>query len=314
MKPHASPPLIDPHAAGNAHAPPVAAALAAARRRLTDAGVDTPELDARVMLQAVTGWSRARLLTDPSAAIGADAAAAFDAMVARREAREPVARILGTRGFWTLDLDVAPATLDPRPDSETLVSAALALTPKDVPVRAADLGCGTGCLLLAFLSERPLAAGIGIDVNADAVAVSRRNAERHGLSDRSRFVVGDWSASLDDNSIDLVLANPPYIETEAIAALSPEVRSYDPLAALDGGPDGLDAYRALAADLPRVLAPSGHAVIEIGLGQAEPVSELFSSAEISIIAIHKDLGGIERCLVGRSRIRKKAVESPLICR
>ena len=254
------------------------------------------------------------MLTAPAVQLDRKANDAFEAMIVRRERREPVSRILGTRGFWTLDLAVTPATLDPRADTETLVTAALDVVGDAEPVRVVDLGCGTGCLLLAFLSERPLASGIGIDISADAVAIGRRNAQRNSLLDRSGFLVGNWATSLADASVDLVLANPPYIETEVIDTLAPEVRNHDPIGALDGGKDGLDAYRALAADLSRVLAPGGWIVVEVGRGQAETVAQLFGSAEINIIAINKDLAGIERCLVGRSRIRKKPVESPLICR
>ena len=219
----------------------------------------------------------------------------FD-LVARRADGEPVARILGRREFWGLPFALAPATLEPRPDTETVVEAALGL------VRGAggaasilDLGTGSGCLLLALLSELPDAAGVGVDRSPAAAAAARRNARSLGLGDRARFVAGDWAEAISGR-FDLVVSNPPYIATEHIEALAPEVRRHDPALALDGGADGLDAYRAIVADLPRLLAPSGVAVLELGAGQRDAVAGLARAAGLVVIGSNPDLAGTPRAL------------------
>ena len=251
-----------------------------ARAALRAAGIENPGLEARLLV----------------AHAGADPAA-LDRLVARRAAHEPMAFILGRQGFWTLDLEVSPATLIPRADSETLIEAALAAFPDRHAVRTIlDLGTGTGCLLLAALAEFPAAWGVGIDLAPDAAALAARNAGACGLAARSCFLAGDWAACVAGR-FDLVLANPPYIETTAIAALMPEVATHEPARALDGGPDGLAAYRALIPDLPRLLAPGGVAVLELGAGQQRPVAHLAMDAGFSEPSVRHDLGGIARALV-----------------
>ena len=219
----------------------------AAEARLRAAGVDTPELDARLLAEHALGLTREQLLMNPDAPVAPEAAARLHALVERRAAREPVSRILGERAFWTLELALNPDTLDPRPDTETIVEAALdALPGRDAPLRILDLGTGTGCILLALLAERPNATGLGIDLSPQAVAAAAANAAPNGLAERARFQTGNWGDGLAER-FDLVVSNPPYIPSGDIASLDPEVREHDPLRALDGGTDGLDAYRAICA-------------------------------------------------------------------
>lgn len=218
----------------------------------------------------------------------------FRALLARRAAREPMAFLRGRQGFWTLDLEVSPVTLIPRPDSETLISAALTARPdRNAVRRILDLGTGTGCLLLAALTEFPAAYGIGVDLAPAAAALAARNARATGLAGRCAVVCGDWAAALAGR-FDLVLCNPPYIESAAIAALMPEVARHEPRRALDGGPDGLHAYRAVLAALPRLLAPGGIAVLELGAGQAGAVAALARAAGFGPPVLSHDLAGIAR--------------------
>jgi len=220
-------------------------------------------------------------------------------MLRRTLAHEPLSRVLGAREFWGLDFMLSPDTLDPRPETETLVEAVLARLPeRGRPRRFLDLGTGTGCLLLALLSEYPAATGVGVDLAAGAVDTAARNAERHGLRPRAEFVVGNWGKGLTE-AFDVIVANPPYIASSDLAALPPEVRDYDPSLALDGGADGLAAYRAIAADLPRLLAPAGFFACEIGAGQENAVAGIISAAGLVIDNVLPDLAGIPRCVVAR---------------
>ncbi len=252
---------------------------AEATAALRAAGIDSPAREARLLLAAAGGE-------------GGD----FAALVARRAAHEPMALILGHQGFWTLDLAVSPATLIPRPDSETLIEAVLAARPNRASVRTVlDLGTGTGCLLLATLAEYPGAFGIGVDRVPAAAALAAANAARNGLAARAAFLCADWMAAMRGR-FDVILSNPPYIETAAIPGLMPEVASHEPGSALDGGTDGLDAYRALIPLLAVALAPEGLAVLELGAGQLEAVSALARQAGFSP-ASRDDLAGIARALV-----------------
>lgn len=277
----------------------VGAFLCQAGQMLRAAAIETPRQEARLLLGHAMGLRTEALLRDPRAPVPPEAAARFRTALAARLDAVPVAHILGSQGFWTLDLAVSPATLIPRPDSEAVVEAALELFPDaDGPLRVLDLGTGTGCLLLAVLAERPRAFGIGLDLVPAAAALARENARRNGLADRAAFLAADWDAALA-GCFDLVLANPPYIESGAIAGLMPEVARHEPRSALDGGADGLDAYRRLAAALPRLLAPSGGAVLEIGAGQRAAVEELAEGAGLLPVGCRSDLAGIPRALVLR---------------
>ena len=274
--------------------------LCQAGQRLRGAAIEAPRLEARRLLAHVLGTTEEALLRDPRAAVPADKARHFATLLARRVAHEPFAYLTGRVGFWTLDLEVSPATLIPRADSETLVEAALAACPdKGAAVRVLDLGTGTGALLLAVLSELPAANGIGIDLKPAAAALAARNAARLGLAARARFLAGDWAAAIR-GPFDLILCNPPYIESAAIPALMPEVGRHEPASALDGGADGLAAYRHIIADLPRLLAPRGLAVLELGAGQQTAVEALGRAAGLTPEACSADLGGVPRALVLRA--------------
>lgn len=277
----------------------VGAFLCQAGQVLRAAAIESPRLEARLLLGHALGTTPEALLRDPGALVPPEAAARFRAALAARLDAVPVAHILGTQGFWTLDLAVSPATLIPRPDSESLVEAALDACPDaGARLRVLDLGTGTGCLLLAVLAERPLAFGVGVDLVPAAAALAAANAARNGLAGRAAFLAGDWAASLAGR-FDLVLSNPPYIESAAIAGLMPEVARHEPASALDGGPDGLAAYRHLAAILPGLLAPGGAAVLELGAGQRKAVEALGRDAGLVPSGCRTDLGGIERALVLR---------------
>ncbi len=275
--------------------------LCQAGQRLRGAAIEAPRLEARRLLAHVLGTSEEALLRDPRAAVPADKAAHFAALLARRVVHEPFAYLTGRVGFWTLDLEVSPATLIPRADSESLIEAALEACPdKGAALRVLDLGTGTGALLLAVLSELPSASGVGIDLKPEAAALAARNAARLGLAGRACFLAGDWAAALTGR-FDLVLCNPPYIECAAIAGLMPEVGRHEPASALDGGTDGLAAYRPIIADLPRLLAPRGVAVLELGQGQQAAVEALARAAGLTPEACRADLGGVPRALVLRLR-------------
>lgn len=274
-----------------------AEAIDAATKRLAAAGVDDARRDARILLAAAMKIDIGTLLARDDQEAPPDAAQRFEAMIQRREAREPVARILGRRGFWTLDLEVTRDTLDPRPDSETVIEAVLSrLADRSAPLKLLDLGTGSGCLLLALLSELPNAWGLGVDRSSGAAAAARANARANRLDTRTSIVVGDWATALA-GAFDVIVSNPPYIERGAIAGLMPEVRQYDPVAALDGGLDGLDAYRAILADLPRLLAPGALVAFELGQGQDGPVGNLMRAAGLLSPVVRPDLAGIGRCIM-----------------
>ena len=278
----------------------IAQVLCAATRRLRAAGIEGARAEARLLLRHVTGLPAEVLVADRDRALEGEALARFEVLVARRAAREPMAYILGEREFWSLPLFVGPGVLVPRPETETLVEAALVAFPdRRAPLRILDLGAGSGCLLLALLREYPNASGVGVDRSAEALAHAARNARRHGLDGRALLVRGDWGRGLA-GPFELIVANPPYVASGELTELAPEVARYEPRAALDGGADGLDAYRAILPDLPRLLAPAGVACLEIGAGQATALAAL---AEVGgfRVAVRPDLAGIARCLVLRHR-------------
>jgi release factor glutamine methyltransferase len=222
------------------------------------------------------------------------------AMAKRRLAREPVSRILGERSFWSFDLLVTPAVLDPRPDTETVVDGALEVLVErqGEALSILDLGTGSGALLCALLDVFPQAQGLGVDISKEACAVARENLSRCDLAPRGQVRQGSWEAGLP-GLYDLVVSNPPYIESAALAGLDPEVRLYDPPLALDGGPDGLTAYRDICALLPALVAPGGFAIFEVGQGQAEAVATLLTSQGFREVRAQRDLAGVERAVMGQ---------------
>jgi release factor glutamine methyltransferase len=221
----------------------------------------------------------------------------YHVLIDRRCAHEPFSHIVGTREFWSLPFRVNRDVLDPRADSETLVSAALACFPaRERPLRVLDLGTGSGCLLLSFLHERPQAMGIGVDRSTAALGVARENASDLGLAERTRFLCADWARGLSGR-FDLILANPPYVPTADIAGLSPEISSFEPRGALDGGADGLDCYRAIVAQLPTIAGADTRVVLEFGIRQAPAVSQIFQACGFTQIKVIPDLVGLPRCLV-----------------
>jgi release factor glutamine methyltransferase len=254
---------------------------------------DNPRLEARLLLAHALGITQNDLLRDPARPIETTS---FNALIARRLQREPVALIVGHKGFWTMDLQVSNATLVPRADSETLIQAALArFQHHEPPQRILDLGTGTGCLLLALLDVFPAAEGVGVDLVPAAARLARTNSRLVGLDHRAVFACGGWADAIDGR-FDLIVANPPYIPTADIDALMPDVALYEPRTALDGGADGLDAYRVIIPRLPHLLTGSGAAVLELGIRQAGPVVQLAASWGLRS-SLHRDLGGIERAIV-----------------
>ena len=246
--------------------------------RLAAAGIDDPTREARILLKAAPDK--------------------FEETIARRARHEPVAYILGRREFWSLEFDVSPAVLIPRPDSETLVEAALAELKHEPPQRILDLGTGSGCLIVSLLTEWPHATGLAIDVSTAALDVAKRNAARHAVADRLAFVENDWAANIVER-FDLVISNPPYISDEAFASLDADVRDFEPETALKAGPKGLSAIDRIARDLPTILKPSGRVFIEIGFDQGAGAVAILTKNGLETVRIVKDLADHDRVVVAK---------------
>ncbi|GAA3845829.1 peptide chain release factor N(5)-glutamine methyltransferase [[Pseudomonas] carboxydohydrogena] len=273
------------------------------RAQLEDAGIESPELDTRLLLGDVLHLDLTGLVAAAARTLNADEAAALESRIQRRIAGEPVARILGRKEFWGLSFALSSATLVPRPDTETIVEAALALLKQDGrlndALRIADIGTGSGAILLALLSELPNALGIGTDINPDALNMAAQNAVALGLNGRARFIECNYADALR-GPFDLIVSNPPYIPSRDIDGLAIEVRAHDPRLALDGGPDGLDAYRVIAPAAFELLAPGGVVVLEIGQGQESDVARLMAGAGPDAgVSAKADLSGIPRAVIGR---------------
>lgn len=274
------------------------AMLSGIKDRLRVAGIENPELDARLLAQGILGVSREEIILKSNEIIHLPQQKDLDVAVQRRISGEPVSRILGVRSFWKYNFKLSKETLDPRADSETLIEAAL----KNVhpqPKHILDLGTGTGCLLLSLLGEWPQATGVGVDISADAIATAKENAKTLGFSDRAEFITGNWEETAFAHKFNVVISNPPYISEIEIENLEPEVRIHDPRRALSGGGDGLDAYRSLSRLLPKILDSDGWIFLEIGSTQADAVKEMLEGAGFHVLKTVPDLAGNDRCLVAR---------------
>jgi len=273
-------------------------AWTAAKKRLEAAGVPGPVIDARLLVEAAAEATRADIVTDPYRPLTAEQEATLLDYLARRERREPVSHILGRRNFWKIMLQVTPDVLTPRPDTETVVDVVLKSFPEHAAWSVLDLGVGSGAILLAILAERPAAKGLGIDVSEEALAVARDNAAGLGLGGRVALLRGDWAAGIGSEAFDVVVSNPPYIASHVIETLDPEVKDYEPRLALEGGADGLDAYRTLAPEILRVLKPGGLFAVEIGYDQREAVEALFHEAGARAVRTVRDLADQDRVVTG----------------
>jgi len=287
--------------------PTLQTALRQATADLRGAGIEGAGNDARRLLAAVLGLSAVQVLSRPERTLSPGEAECFSRCIARRIGREPVSRILGERDFYGRSFAISPATLDPRPDSETLIEAALALARSEgwqtAPLRILDVGTGSGCLLLTLLCELQRASGLGTDISVAALEIARRNADRLGVAHRSQWLAAD---ALDGVSgeFDILVCNPPYIPTGEIAGLDPEVRQFDPVSALDGGDDGIRFFHRLGARIPHVI-PNGWIVLEVGHDQAEAVVGLLTFSIPGIdpgnIRVFRDVAGKHRCVAARAR-------------
>lgn len=269
-----------------------------ARRRLEAAGLAGPVIDARLLVEAAAEATRADIVADPHRLLTPAQEATLEDYLARREHREPVSHILGRKGFWKIMLNVTPDVLTPRPDTETVVEWVLRDFPEHAAWSVLDLGVGSGAILLSILAERPAARGLGVDVSEEALAVARDNAAHLGLAGRMALLRGDWTVGLEDASFDLVVSNPPYIASDVIETLEPEVRDHEPRIALEGGPDGLMHYRRLAPEILRVLKPGGRFAVEIGYDQKDAVEALFREAGAAQVQTLRDLADRDRVVAG----------------
>jgi release factor glutamine methyltransferase len=284
-------------------APTIEAARRDLSRRLKAAGIDSPELDARLLVGAVLGLDLTNLVARANRPLCPSDAARLTAFAERRLAGEPVARIIGEKEFWGLRFKLSPDTLVPRPDTETVVEAALDFARSMKPetsLRVLDIGTGSGAILLALLSELPLAIGIGTDISAGALDTARQNAGSLGLSDRVTFAASDYFSAVT-GTFDVIVSNPPYVRTADIESLAREVRGYEPRRALDGGADGLVAYRMLCTQARNHLVQGGTLIVEVGHDQAEDVARLMTAESLSVIRpFRRDLAGIPRVVEGRN--------------
>jgi release factor glutamine methyltransferase len=273
--------------------------LTKAAATLSTAGCDQPRRRARWLIATSLDLSPTELLVYPERELDHSEAEWLDSLVHRMASGEPLSRVLGRREFWGLNFTLSSETLDPRADSETIIEAVLArVADRGASIRVLDLGTGSGCLLLALLSEFHAATGIGVDLSEGAVTTARHNAGALGLADRTGFLVGDWGTALAGR-FEVILTNPPYIASSELAELPSEVNRYDPRRALDGGDDGLAAYRSIAENLLELLAPFGLILVEVGSGQATAVAAILAARGLSIEAIECDLVGTERCVIAR---------------
>ncbi|RWX74357.1 peptide chain release factor N(5)-glutamine methyltransferase [Neorhizobium lilium] len=284
----------------------LAAAVMEARSRFSEAELADAGIEARLLLAGLLKLSPTEVFVGGDRVLTEEEEALIEVAIGRRLKREPVHRILGSREFHGMDLLISRETLEPRPDTEVLVDAMIPHLRRIVmdkgSARILDLGTGTGAILLALLKEIPAASGVGTDISEDALATAQRNAERLGLGDRFGTLRSRWFDNVSER-FDIIVSNPPYIRSDVIPRLDPEVRNFDPLAALDGGPDGLYPYRDIAADAARFLEPEGLIGVEIGFDQQLAVTEIFTSAEFIVAQAERDYGGNDRALIFKLRNR-----------
>jgi release factor glutamine methyltransferase len=292
--------------------------LAEASRAIAAAGCSEARRRARHLIGSALGIGSSELLVGLDREVGEREARYIRFLLDRVLRCEPLSRVLGRREFWGIEFGLSADTLDPRPDTEAVVEAVLRRIPeRDAPLRLLDLGTGTGCLLLALLSELPKATGLAVDIGVGAAATARMNAAALGLASRAWVSVGDWGKALATRFA-VVVFNPPYISWSGLAALPRAVRGYDPRRALDGGDDGLEAFRAISAELPRLLTPDGIFVTEVGIGQIDAVAAILDSAGLAIRGIEPDLAGVARCVVGgrpcdRPAVARRRAKKLLAC-
>ena len=270
------------------------------RDNFKSAGLDTPELDARLLVQDILKISHEKLLLNSNKLVTASEDKKLTASMKRRILREPVSRIIGSRPFWKSEFKITSETLDPRPDSKVLIETVIGIADKETPLTILDMGTGTGCLILSLLQELPQATGIGINISTGAIQVAMQNAAALKLSKRVSFKVMNWMEITNKTRFDLIISNPPYIPESDISMLEPEVRQYDPFLALSGGIDGLDCYREIATLFPELLTETGYVFMEIGTTQARAVKNILAEQGIRMLKVTQDLAGYNRCIVAHS--------------
>lgn len=266
---------------------------------LSKAGVDNPKLDTRLLFESASGMSREELVINYDSVADDESLEKFKCFVDRRCCREPVSRILGEKPFWKHSFVISQETLDPRPDTEVLVESILKNFNKDERLNILDLGTGSGCILISLLNEFINACGVGVDISADAVKTASLNSKNIGVHNRINLINASWDNLVLSDNFDIVVSNPPYIETSEILELEPEVKDYDPVIALDGGHDGMDCYRQITALLPKILKKGGWVFFEIGYNQAQDVKDVLAKGGFFVVETVKDLTGCDRCVVAR---------------
>ena len=268
-------------------------------RKLVQGGIESPRLEARMLLAFITNQNVSDIFTDIN--LNDEQKKHLTQLLSRRLAHEPLDKIIGYREFYKATFKVSDKVLSPRPDTEILVEAALQLLPDDKPATILDLGTGSGCIIESLLIEKPLARGVAVDISAEALAVAQENAGNLGIENRLDFVQADWFdadfAERLTQKFDMIVSNPPYIPSQDIAKLMSEVKNYDPMLALDGGVDGFDSYKRIAELMPNLLKTGGHILLEAGKGQAAQIAEIFSAQGLHLLNIYHDLADIERCVV-----------------